>query len=388
MVKKQFDKDNKKSSAFFIVAVALMMVMFAAIVAAQTDLTRPTVISVSPANNERDVSIDNPVVVVFSENMDPSTINENTFTVMQRTTPESGAYRATAVDGAITYNGNSRTATFTPNEPLSPNQEYGNVFTVTLTTGVKDLAGNSISPNYMWSFITGEDRFNTGASTSQLGQGGTVPGGVTQVTPAPTPTVTAPVTAAPAPAAAESTFPWMWVLGALILLLLLIVAIFALPKSKKSASKSTTPATAHSDPSPFGDVHPVIDIEGIGPVYKEALLTMGIKNTKQLWQADAARVARETGAPVSSVKSWQHMAELASVKDIGPQYAELLERSGVHTINQLKNYNADKLLKLVRAKEASLDISIQGNSPGHATVEHWIHEAKDHKFGGREEQTA
>jgi predicted flap endonuclease-1-like 5' DNA nuclease len=83
------------------------------------------------------------------------------------------------------------------------------------------------------------------------------------------------------------------------------------------------------------------------------------------------------------------MAELASVKDIGPQYAELLERSGVHTINQLKNYDTTELLNIVRAKENSLKINIQGNTPGPALVENWIAEARDHTFTNPEEgQTA
>ena len=93
-----------------------------------------------------------------------------------------------------------------------------------------------------------------------------------------------------------------------------------------------------------------------------------------------AMLARETGASLSSVKSWQHMAELASVRDIGPQYAELLERSGINSIGQLRRYNPTKLLKLVRKKQDSLKLNIQGNSPGHATVEHWIDEANDHKY--------
>lgn len=386
MVTKQLNKKfnwGKTGSAFLMTALALMMIAFASFAFAQTDLTRPTVVLVSPANNEREVSINEPITVEFSENMNPSSINENTFTVMQRTTPDSGSYRATSIDGTVTYN--NRKATFTPSEPLAPNQEFGNVYTVTLTTGMKDLAGNSISPNYMWSFVTGEDAFNTGASTSQLGQGGIIPS--TPVAP------TAPVSTQPAapvatPTATESTFPWMWVLGAL-LLLLLIAAIFALTRdSKKSASHKTPAAHVDSNSNPFGDVHPVIAIEGIGPVYKEGLLSMGIKNTKQLWQADAATVARGINAPLSSVKSWQHMAELASVKDIGPQYAELLERSGVHSIDQLKKYDVDKLVKLVHKKQNSLDVNIQGNSLGHATVKNWIDEAKGHHFSGREEQTA
>ena len=74
------------------------------------------------------------------------------------------------------------------------------------------------------------------------------------------------------------------------------------------------------------------------------------------------------------------MAELACVKDIGPQYAELLERSGIHSVDQLKNSDPNEVLRLVRKKQDSLQLNIQGNSPGHATVENWVEQARDHKF--------
>ena len=70
------------------------------------DTMHPTILSVSPMNNEKDVSKDiqttnERVTVVFSEDMDPSTINTNTFFVMQRTTPESGWYTSRVIDGTI-----------------------------------------------------------------------------------------------------------------------------------------------------------------------------------------------------------------------------------------------------------------------------------------------
>ncbi|PKL74217.1 MAG: hypothetical protein CVV27_21630 [Candidatus Melainabacteria bacterium HGW-Melainabacteria-1] len=51
--------------------------------------------------------------------------------------------------GAVTYLGN--TATFTPNASLVANTTY----TATVTTGVKDLAGNTMAANKVWTFTTG-----------------------------------------------------------------------------------------------------------------------------------------------------------------------------------------------------------------------------------------
>jgi|GEM_PF-2109126 len=392
---------HKTGAAFLIAAV--MMVVFTALFAftafAVMDTTRPTIFSVSPANNQIDIATNEVVTVRFSEQMDPNTINENTVTVLQWTTPSadspSSAYRSKKVEGVVTYTG--VTATFTPNagstfNPLQPSQEYGNVFTVTVTSGAKDLAGNSLSRDYLWSFTTGGDAFNTGAMTSQQDQSA-APG---VVTPAVVPTTQPAVTAAPVASAPTMTVnpsswaSWVWwaIGGALLLLLVVVMVAFSLKPTRQKNIKVSHVERSDGRKSPFGDVHPVKALEGIGPKYNNALQAIGIMNTKQLWNANAATVARKTGAASGSVKSWQAMAELASVKDIGPQYAELLERSGIHSIAQLKAYDTDKLLKLVRAKENSLDINIQGNSPGHATVENWIDQARDHKFGEQVGQTA
>lgn len=134
------------------------------------DTVLPTVLDVSltPMSNAVDVPLNAQITVVFSEDMDPSTINADVLTVMQRTTPESGEYRSIAIDKTVTYRG--RTATFTSNELLTPNQQYGNVYTVTVSQEAKDLAGNPLMRDYVWSFTTGGDRFYTGATTTQLNQ--------------------------------------------------------------------------------------------------------------------------------------------------------------------------------------------------------------------------
>ena len=376
MIKKNF---SKRSIVLWIVALMTVFTALGAVFAnASTDVTRPTIISISPSNNGLDIATHDVITAQFSEPMDASTINTNTFIVMQRTTPRAGSlpseYRSLQVEGTVAYSG--LTATFTPknlqSNPLQPSQEFGNVFTATITNGAKDLAGNSLSQDYMWSFTTGISSFNTGATTSQQDQSA-IPV-VSAIVPVTQPPASAVV---PVTTTATNNLSWIWwaVAGAFLLLIIaLVISVFnATPQKNKKYIQSARP-------SPFGDVHPVMDIEGIGPEYTKRLHTMGIKNTKQLWGADAVKIARGTGASLSSVRGWQQMAELASVKDIGPQYAELLERSGVHSINQLKSYDTDKLLKMINQKQDSLKINIQGNSPGHATVEHWIDEARDHKF--------
>jgi len=107
------------------------------------DTTAPTVISTVPTCGATSVALNSKVSATFSEAMDPLTITGTTFTV---TGPG-----ATAVAGSVAYSGTGNTATFTPTSNLAANT----VFTITVTTGAKDLAGNPLAANFVCSFTTG-----------------------------------------------------------------------------------------------------------------------------------------------------------------------------------------------------------------------------------------
>ncbi len=100
------------------------------------DITPPTVVSTSPGSNAVGVALDSVITAVFSEEMDASTINASTF------------YLNGGVTGTVSYG--TVTATFTPYSNLSNSSTY----MATITTGVKDLAGNNMVANYTWSFTT------------------------------------------------------------------------------------------------------------------------------------------------------------------------------------------------------------------------------------------
>jgi len=107
--------------------------------ASTADVTPPTVSSVVPASGATAISVSSKVTATFSESMDATTITSSTFTLKQG---------STAVAGTVTYAGT--TATFTPSVALSGNS----VYTASVTTGVKDLAGNAMAAAYTWSFTT------------------------------------------------------------------------------------------------------------------------------------------------------------------------------------------------------------------------------------------
>jgi hypothetical protein len=105
-----------------------------------TDATAPTISTVVPANNATGVATSTKLEVNFSEAMNATTINTTNFTLKQG---------ATAVAGSVTYFGT--TATFLPSAGLKANT----VYTASITTGVKDIAGNALAVTYTWSFTTG-----------------------------------------------------------------------------------------------------------------------------------------------------------------------------------------------------------------------------------------
>ncbi len=106
-----------------------------------TGPTLPSVTWVMPIPGATDIFMDSVVKVGFSNPMSPTTINSSTFMV------STGGVNVT---GTVSYNSGSQTAFFSPNLPLSAFGSY----TATLTTGIKDTAGNPLT-TYSWTFVAG-----------------------------------------------------------------------------------------------------------------------------------------------------------------------------------------------------------------------------------------
>jgi hypothetical protein len=102
----------------------------------------PAVISTVPVNGATGVPISQVLSATFNETMSCATLASpaTTFTVTGPGT--------TAVTGTVVCAGS--VATFTPSAALAVNTLY----TATITTGVKDLAGTAMTSNYVWSFLT------------------------------------------------------------------------------------------------------------------------------------------------------------------------------------------------------------------------------------------
>jgi hypothetical protein len=127
-----------------------------------SNTSAPTVTLTVPVNVATGVGINQTINATFSTGMDPSTINTGTFTL-------SGP-GVTPVNGTVTYNATTSVATFTPASNLTASAQ----FTATVTTGARDLSGNALSANKVWTFTTGTT--TTGAGPINLGTAGTFAG--------------------------------------------------------------------------------------------------------------------------------------------------------------------------------------------------------------------
>ncbi len=103
----------------------------------------PTVVSAIPPNNTDGACPNTLVTVTFSKAMTASSIDAATFTL---TGPGSAP-----VAGQVTYDASSKTAIFTPSSTLALNTAY----TGTVTTGAKDMSGDGLASNLVFSFTTG-----------------------------------------------------------------------------------------------------------------------------------------------------------------------------------------------------------------------------------------
>jgi len=116
---------------------------------ATADATAPTVSSTDPADTATGVVVNRSITAAFSEAIDPATITALSFTLKQGATP---------VSGSVTSMGS--VASLDPTSNLTASTLY----TATITTAAKDLAGNALAVSKTWSFTTG-----TGAGASAGG---------------------------------------------------------------------------------------------------------------------------------------------------------------------------------------------------------------------------
>lgn len=128
------------------------------------------------------------------------------------------------------------------------------------------------------------------------------------------------------------------------------------------------------------DSYDVEEIEGIGPGYGKRLRSINIETTADLLansrtSEEQELIAQTVKIEVFVVGKWINMADLIRVSGIRGQFAELLEASGIESVENLAQQSAGALTKHmeeVNAKEHRTRIN-----PTEEMVSGWIKAAKE-----------
>lgn len=97
----------------------------------------PGIVRTVPGENESEVAPTASLVVEFSKQIDPRTVTPETF-------------RVEGAEGAVRYNPETKSAVWTPLEPLERSKQYQ----ATVAGDIADLEGHRLSFTYHWTFTT------------------------------------------------------------------------------------------------------------------------------------------------------------------------------------------------------------------------------------------
>ncbi len=121
------------------------------------------------------------------------------------------------------------------------------------------------------------------------------------------------------------------------------------------------------------------EIEGIGSAFMTKLTEKGVSSVEALLEACATKegradLAARTDISEKLILKWANHADLARIKGIGGEYAEILEAAGVDTVPELAQRKAENLLaKLTEVNEAK---KLVRRLPVLKQLEDWIEQAK------------
>jgi predicted flap endonuclease-1-like 5' DNA nuclease len=123
----------------------------------------------------------------------------------------------------------------------------------------------------------------------------------------------------------------------------------------------------------------IIKIEGIGEKYAAALQGIGIATVEGLLAAGAhpkgrQEIAEKSGISERLVLEWVNHADLYRIKGVAEEYSDLLEASGVDTVVELAQRNAEHLYQKLVA--TNTEKKLVRKLPTQDQVANWIEQAK------------
>lgn len=124
----------------------------------------------------------------------------------------------------------------------------------------------------------------------------------------------------------------------------------------------------------------VVEVEGIGPAYGEKLGAAGVATLDDLLNHGASaqgrkELAEKAGVSEKLLLGWVNRADLARVKGIGGEYADLLELAGVDSVPELAQRNAANLHE--KMEQVNAEKKAVRHVPSLKQVEDWIGQAKE-----------
>jgi len=115
------------------------------------DTTPPQVLSTNPRDRAPNVPPNIQPTATFSKDIDPATINPNTFKLLDQVT---GNQVPPLPPSGVDYDEPTKVATFRPVAALENGKRYG----ATITSGVKDKAGNALDQDKTWHFTVAAEQ--------------------------------------------------------------------------------------------------------------------------------------------------------------------------------------------------------------------------------------
>ncbi|NOQ63817.1 MAG: DUF4332 domain-containing protein [Methyloprofundus sp.] len=122
------------------------------------------------------------------------------------------------------------------------------------------------------------------------------------------------------------------------------------------------------------------EIEGIGETYAAKLEAAGVTSLENLLELGSDKKGRKDIAEKSAltekqILNWVNRADLARVKGISTQYADLLKFAGVDTVPELAQRNAENLQKAMA--DLNEEKSLVRKIPTTSQVADWVASAKE-----------
>ena len=123
----------------------------------------------------------------------------------------------------------------------------------------------------------------------------------------------------------------------------------------------------------------LVDIEGVGEKYAEKLKAAGVGSSEALLEkgktpAGRKQIAEASGVSDKLILEWVNRVDLARIKGVGSEYADLLEASGVDTVVELSKRVPENLLK--KMEEVNTAKKLVRKMPVLSQVTDWVDQAK------------